>query len=93
MTIMVTSSDNMPLVEFLRATRLPDRPRRRAIRIAVGASIRDVAKACNVSHFAVYAWEKPDGTIEPRPAHALVYKRVLDDLEALGQELADATEK
>jgi DNA-binding XRE family transcriptional regulator len=87
MTTTPTSAECMPLVDFLRRAHLPDRARRRAIRESVGASIRDVAAACGVSHFSVYSWEKPGGKIEPSREHKLIYRRVLDDLEALRCEL------
>lgn len=92
MTITPTPAPDMPLVRDLRSRQLPDRARRRQIRLAVGASIRDVAQACGVSHFAIYSWEKPGGTIEPKRQHRAVYRQVLDALEALAAEL-DATQK
>lgn len=92
MTTTSAPTENLPLVDQLRsrhrASQLPTRERRREIREAVGASIRDLAAACGVSNFAVYSWEKPGGTIEPKHAHRIVYKRVLDALEALAQEIA-----
>lgn len=92
MTITPTPTDTIPLVDYLRAATLPSRARRREIRKAVGASVRDVAAAVGVSHFAVHCWEKPDGTIEPSRTHRLRYKQVLDALEALAGEL-DQTQK
>lgn len=90
MTITPTTAPDMPLVRDLRSRQLPDRVRRRQIRLAVGASIRDVARACGVSHFAVYSWEKPDGSIEPKLDHRVTYRQVLDALEALAAELNTA---
>jgi DNA-binding XRE family transcriptional regulator len=95
MTTTPTPVDNLPLVNDLRRRHLPDRARRRQIREAVGASIRDVAKACGVSHWAIYSWEKPGGTIEPQRTHRLIYRQVLDALDELGRELNgdDQTQK
>lgn len=87
MTTTSAPVQNLPLVNDLRSRQLPDRARRRQIREAVGASIRDVAQACGVSHFSIYSWEKPGGRIEPKPAHRVVYRQVLDALEALAAEL------
>ena len=90
MTTTTAPAKSLPLVADLRSRQLPDRARRRQIREAVGASIREVADACGVSHFAVYSWEKPGGTIEPKAAHRAIYKRVLDALEELAREFNEA---
>jgi predicted transcriptional regulator len=92
MTTTSAPTETLPLVEQLRSrhrnSQLPDRKRRREIREAVGATVRDVAAAVGVSNFAVCSWEKPDGTIEPKLVHRIAYKRVLDALERLAEELA-----
>lgn len=88
MTTTPTPRPNLLLVDEIRSRQLPPRPRRKEIRLAVGATIREVAQACEVSYFSVAAWEDPDGTVEPRPKHRIAYRKVLDDLEALARELA-----
>lgn len=88
MTITTSPPEHLPLVDELRARQLPSRVRRKAIREAVGASISDIANACGVTHFAVRSWEKPGGTIEPKPKTRVLYKRLLDELEVLAQEIA-----
>lgn len=93
MTTTTPSADNLKLVRDIRSRQLPSRARRRQIREAAGATISEVADACGVTYFSVWAWERPDGTIEPRPAHRLTYRRILDALEALAHELGDDLQK
>lgn len=87
MTIAPPPTDKLQLVEDIRSRQLPPRARRRQIREAADATISEVAAACKVSYFSVWAWEKPDGAIEPRTAHRIVYRKVLDALEELAREL------
>jgi transcriptional regulator with XRE-family HTH domain len=77
----------MPLIERVRATRLPAPPRRRAIRLAVGATLKEVAAELGVSQLTVSQWER--GKCEPRPEHAIPYRRLLEVLAELAVELGE----
>lgn len=90
MTTATPPADNLKLVQDIRSRQLPSRARRRQIRESAGATISEVAEACGVTYFSVWAWERADGSIEPRPAHRLTYRQVLDALEALAGELSEA---
>ena len=92
MTVAPPPTDNLQLVENIRSRQLPPRAHRKKIREAADATISEVATACGVSYFSVWAWEKPDGAIEPRLVHRIAYRKVLDALQALAQEL-DAAQK
>ncbi len=71
------------LLERLRAKReLPLPAERRRIRVAAGASLRDVAHELGVSHTAVRRWEtKPSVPRESR----IAYARLLDELRQLDE--------
>lgn len=86
-TIPVTSPGALPLVERVRATRLPAPAQRRAIRLAVGASLREVAAELGVSQITVSQWER--GRSDPRPEHAIQYRRLLEELAQLALELGE----
>ena len=67
------------LEEKLRARLSLPRPEaRRALRIAAGASLTDVAGAVGVTRAAVSCWEQ--GIYEPSSVHAEAYARVLEML-------------
>ena len=85
MTMTPTSAIDMPLLELKRATRLPPPSERRAIRERAGVSRRQLARELGVSDAAVAWWEDPCG-FTPRPAKALAYRRLLDELRALAEE-------
>lgn len=74
----------MPLVDRVRATRLPPPAQRRSIRLAVGVSLREMSAELGVSKLTVSHWER--GMREPRRDHALRYRRLLDALQGLAQE-------
>lgn len=90
MTTMTEQLATMPLLKRMRATRLPPPERRRYIREQAGASREDVARelerrGCRrVSEAAIRWWEKPRerGGVDPRPAIAIAYGRLLDELLA-----------
>jgi DNA-binding transcriptional regulator YiaG len=64
------------LSEQVRArASLPPLATRRALREAAGASMREVARACNVSKQAVALWEA--GVCSPRGANLVAYAEVL----------------
>lgn len=69
----------MSLIDRLNAARLPEPDKRRSIRKASGASLRDVATELGVSPMTVLRWEQGQG--EPRTEHAIAYRRLLDQLE------------
>lgn len=64
----------------VRASALPDPADRKRIRLGAGLSLRALGDALGVSAPSVQAWEA--GTT-PRPNHAVAYRRLLDDLEAV----------
>ena len=64
------------LSKRVRARRsLPPPATRQALRKAAGASLRDVARACNVTKQAVAQWEA--GICNPRGENLLAYSEVL----------------
>lgn len=73
----IDGADLTEVVERIRRTRLPDTPRRRAIRESAGVSIREMAALCGVSPMSVCRWER--GT-NPVPDKAARYREVLDAL-------------
>jgi DNA-binding XRE family transcriptional regulator len=70
-------ADGNTLAGRLAASRLPTPLQRRNIRIAAGASLRDVARELDVTPMTVARWETGS---EPRLAHAIAYRRLLDQL-------------
>jgi DNA-binding transcriptional regulator YiaG len=87
-----TEGDVGKLVDRLRSTRLPPCSDWRAIRLAAGASLRDVAAAVGVDAMTISRWEL--GRSKPWPRHALAYRRVLDALAEVTRELqAEQTQK
>jgi predicted transcriptional regulator len=68
------------LAERLAASRLPTPLQRRNIRLAAGASLRDVAHELGVAPMTVARWETGS---EPRLSHAIAYKRLLDQLRKI----------
>ena len=83
-TMPSTSISEMSLVERVRATRLPPPAQRRAIRMAVGVTLREIAAEIGVGQLAVSQWER--GICEPRTEHAIAYRLVLEQLVELAQE-------
>jgi DNA-binding transcriptional regulator YiaG len=72
--------DESALIDRLRAKReLPPPGERRRIRIAAGASLRDVARELDVSHTAVRRWETKSVPRESR----IAYIRLLEQLRQL----------
>lgn len=66
------------LPERVRMAKLPPPTMRRAVRLRARASLRDVASELAVSPMTVLRWEQ--GLSEPRLAHAIAYRRLLDAL-------------
>jgi transcriptional regulator with XRE-family HTH domain len=60
---------------------LPPVERRRALRVAAGASLAQVADVCKVSPQAVLAWERG---AEPSGANLVAYSKVLRLFSELG---------
>lgn len=73
----------MTLTEKLRAAQLPPPWERRAIRIGAGASQRELAHELDVTPLTISRWERGDS--EPRRDKAIAYRRLLDELRAVGQ--------
>lgn len=93
MTMTVDQAAKMPLLQRLRASRLPPPAERRAIREAAKLSREDIArelraKGHRVTAAAVFWWEKDkaDGGFDPRPPKAVTYRQLLDELHALVEE-------
>jgi transcriptional regulator with XRE-family HTH domain len=90
MTTTVERADAMPLLQRMRAKRLlPPPARRRAIRDNAGLSREDIARELRARGFAVTKkavewWERPkgEGGVDPRPAKAIAYSRLLEQIEA-----------
>lgn len=74
------------LASRLSAPRLPPPPERRAIRVAAGATLRDVATALKVSVMTISRWER--GVAEPWPRHHAAYLCLLAALSAVAEDLA-----
>lgn len=76
--------------ELLEAVRtrqtLPNRERRRQIRIEAGVSLREMGAALGVSHTAVRHWETAQ---DPRLESVDDYRRLLDGLEEIVRERAE----
>jgi hypothetical protein len=75
----------MGLVEEITAARLPEPTRRKMIRLAGDASLEDFRaelkrRGVDVSHVTIMRWE--NGTAVPRRDRAIVYRQLLDELEA-----------
>jgi len=66
------------LVRRVRATRLPDPARRRALRVDAGLSLRDVGEALHTDPVSVMRWERGS---TPRPSMAASYAKLLQALE------------
>jgi DNA-binding XRE family transcriptional regulator len=71
----------MNLAESLKAAQLPSPETRRAIRVAAGATLRDIADELGVTPQAVYFWEV--GRSTPRREQAAAYRRLLDELRTV----------
>jgi DNA-binding transcriptional regulator YiaG len=76
--------DTPPLVDRLRANRLPPPARRREIRKAARATLRDIAAELGVTQLSVSNWER--GLHEPRPCYVPAYRRLLEVLAELAAE-------
>jgi DNA-binding transcriptional regulator YiaG len=68
------------LVSRIQKAKLPPVPRRRRIREAAGVSMREMARTLDVDVMTVARWESG---ATPRPEHAMVYRQLLDALEAV----------
>jgi DNA-binding transcriptional regulator YiaG len=73
------------LVERLRVPRLPPPADRRAIRVAAGATLRDIAVALKVDAMTISRWER--GLTEPWPRHRAAYLCLLAELTEVAVEL------
>lgn len=69
-----------PLVERVRASRLPPPAERSRIRRTARATLRDIATELAVSPATVWRWEQ--GVAEPRLDHAIAYRQLLDQIQA-----------
>jgi DNA-binding XRE family transcriptional regulator len=69
------------LVEKVRLARLPSPARRREIRERAGVSLRRMAAALGVDPMSAARWER--GDVTPRLDHAVAYRRLLGELEAV----------
>ena len=86
---MSSPSHSSDLLERLRAKRdMPLPEERRRIRLAAGASLRDVARELGVSHTAVRRWETEPSV--PRGSR-VPYLRLLDELRRLEEVARDST--
>lgn len=99
MTMTTPAAATMPIPQLMRARRLVPPAERRAIRDRAKLSRDDIVKALRakgitVSASAVAFWEmdKADGGFDPRPRTAIVYRRLLDQIQAEleAQELSAA---
>ncbi len=66
------------LVSRVKAGQLPPPSIRRSIRRRARASLRDFGLELGVSPMTVLRWEQ--GSTEPRLAHAIAYRKLLDAL-------------
>jgi DNA-binding XRE family transcriptional regulator len=80
MASYVTASAHIPsaLAERVKAAQLPPVAARREIRCTARATLRDLADELGVSPMTVLRWEQ--GRTVPRLAHAIAYRRLLDQL-------------
>lgn len=76
---------------ILLATLLPPPAERRAIRDAVRVSRREVAEELGVSPSTVQGWEADDG-FDPRDETAIAYRKLLDKLRILADEMKQAAQ-
>lgn len=76
---METLEPIITLAERVRAGRLPEPPRRRAIREQAGVTIREMARALDVDSNTVHRWER--GRTIPNRRNATAYRQLLDALE------------
>lgn len=88
MTIATKGGTAMPLLQRMRATRLPPPAQRRAIRNRAGLSREEIAAELRSQGFRVtgsaVAWwekEKVEGGLDPRPAKAAAYRQLLDRIQ------------
>jgi DNA-binding XRE family transcriptional regulator len=68
------------LAGLVRAAQLPPPAERQRIRLAARVSLRRMAEELDVSHQAVYQWER--GEIQPDLEHAADYAQLLAELAA-----------
>ncbi len=71
---------DVALVDDLQAAKLPAPAQRRGIRIGAGATLRDIAEELRVTPMTILRWERGDA--DPRRAHAIAYRRLLDMLRS-----------
>ncbi len=76
---METMEPITTLADRVRAGRLPEPDRRRAIREEAGVTIREMARALDVDSNTVHRWER--GRTIPNRRNAAAYRRLLDALE------------
>ncbi len=75
-----TESGLDDLAASVRAARLPEPEERRRIREGARVTVREGAAVCGVSKQTFLDWET--AKTEPRRAHAIVYRQLLDTLKA-----------
>lgn len=75
------------LAEQLRVPRLPPPADRRAIRLAAGATLRQIGEALRVDAMTVSRWER--GLTEPWPRHRAAYLCLLAALTDVAAELTE----
>jgi DNA-binding transcriptional regulator YiaG len=74
------------LARRLRGPQLPPPAQRRAIRLAAGATLRDIAEALQVNAMTISRWER--GITEPWPRHHATYLCLLVALADVAAELS-----
>lgn len=74
----------MDITTLAKAKRLPPPPARRALRVAAGLTLQDVATVVGVTRQAVAMWET--GGRNPSGEARAAYARVLADLRRLMTE-------
>ncbi|WP_033338946.1 helix-turn-helix domain-containing protein [Catenuloplanes japonicus] len=79
---MTLAPESPPLVETIRATRLPPPSECRAIRQRSGATLAEVAAEVGVDPMTISRWER--GLNKPNRARAITYRHLLDALAAIG---------
>lgn len=85
MTMTPAVPRGMPLIQRIRAAKLPPPAERRAIRERAGVSRQEIADELGVSASSVQWWEDPNG-FTPRAARAIKYRRLLEQLAELADE-------
>jgi DNA-binding transcriptional regulator YiaG len=81
MSSELASPNHSALVDRVRAAQLPPPSVRERIRLDAGLSLRAIAETLDVDPMSVHRWER--GLVRPRLDHAIAYRRLLDDLQAV----------